>query len=132
MKDEIIKSLQPMFDRARKEHLWFHCSYDDIWLTPDELAGLHKEGRLIWGPDNWELRDPQELIDQKERLIKTTQESIRDIQRRAYGDEWVICERCRGEGWLHPIDPFVCAENDSEKIQLCTVCNGTGRLVARR
>ena len=95
MKDDIIKSLQPMFDRARKERLWFHCPYQDLWLTPDELIEYFDENRFVWGPDNWELRDPQELIEQKEKLIAATRESIRDIQRRAYGDEWVICERCR-------------------------------------
>jgi hypothetical protein len=55
---EILASLEPLFKEAEEKKLWFHCNYQDMWFSPKELRAAHAEGRLIWGPVNWRLRDP--------------------------------------------------------------------------
>ena len=83
----IIMSLQPLFEQAEDEGLWFfHESEDtgEVWASPGFLQEEHSNGRLIWAPEHWELRSPidymaslhrkaSELIDEynemAERLI---------------------------------------------------------------
>lgn len=65
-KAEILRQLQPLFEQARREGKWFHTFYQDIWLSPDELEAAHKKGRFLWGPCNWTLRDPKELVAEAE------------------------------------------------------------------
>jgi len=47
---EILKSLEPLFKRAREENLLFRCNYQGFFMFPDELAKANEEGRFIWGP----------------------------------------------------------------------------------
>lgn len=59
-KEQIIKSLQPLFEKAEKEDLWFYSNkIGVIWFSPAELKQNHDRGKFLWGPDNWELRDPE-------------------------------------------------------------------------
>ena len=54
----IIESLEPMFKEAEAKGLWFWNRYQDIWVLPADLRANHAKGQFVWGPDNWELRDP--------------------------------------------------------------------------
>ena len=68
-----LDSLQPLFERAEREGLWFNCSYQDLWFSPNELRELHKKSRFVWGAKNWSLRDPSERLNQlknKERRLQ--------------------------------------------------------------
>jgi hypothetical protein len=65
-KQIILDALQPLFERAEREGLWFNCSYQDLWFSPNELRKLHKENRFVWGAQNWRLRNPQERLNQFE------------------------------------------------------------------
>jgi len=65
-KQIILKDLEPLFEKAESEGLWFNCMYQDLWFSPEELKALHKENRFIWSAVNWKLRDPQEKIKQLE------------------------------------------------------------------
>jgi hypothetical protein len=47
--------ITPLFERARKENLCFHCNYQDLWFTPDELQDLQSDGQFRWGAVNWTL-----------------------------------------------------------------------------
>jgi hypothetical protein len=51
----IIKSLEPLFEKAEKEKLIFLSNYQSIKFPPKELRKAHKDGRFIWGPANWRL-----------------------------------------------------------------------------
>tara|TARA_Y100000310_G_scaffold83131_1_gene79812 strand:+ start:4012 stop:4296 length:285 start_codon:yes stop_codon:yes gene_type:complete len=64
MSMEIRQSLDPLFRQARAEGLWFFCSYQQLWFSPDELAAEHENGKFLWGPVNWHLRDPAEREQQ--------------------------------------------------------------------
>lgn len=57
-REEILKSLEPLFEKAERDGLWFFCHYQAMWFSPRELRKEHANGRLAWGPVNWVLRDP--------------------------------------------------------------------------
>lgn len=56
MDKEILKSLEPLFEKAEKEKLWFYTNYQGLWFTPSELREQHKKDCFVWGVDNWELK----------------------------------------------------------------------------
>ena len=67
---EITKMLQPMFDRAEKEGLWFHASYQDLWFSPRQLQEMHAHGSFLWGSVNWELQKPSDRLANAERAVE--------------------------------------------------------------
>ncbi len=69
-KKDILLSLEPLFEKAEKEKLWFYCSYQALWITPKELRKYHNQGRFIWGTANWSLRNPMEKVVEIEGIIK--------------------------------------------------------------
>ena len=68
----ILESLEPLFERAYKEHLWFYSFYQSMWFSPNELKEMHDAGRFVWGSVNWELRPPQEKLKSLEVDIKAS------------------------------------------------------------
>lgn len=78
-REEIIESLKPMFVTARKENLWFHTVYQDLWFTPDQLEKHHKEGKFVWGEKNWQLKKPTEKIKSIEKEIEQLQNFKRNL-----------------------------------------------------
>ena len=61
----IIMSLQPMFEQAEAENLWFYHESDgegEVWASPRYLHQEHAEGRLIWSPEHWILRSPLDYM----------------------------------------------------------------------
>jgi len=52
--------LSGLIEKAERERLWLHCAYQDLWFSPAELRKENAKGRFLWGPENWELRDPAE------------------------------------------------------------------------
>lgn len=71
-----------MFERARKEGLWFHCNYQDLWFSPDELERRQKGGRFRWGPVNWKLRDPRERASSMLREIRQKEAALAEFRTR--------------------------------------------------
>ena len=67
MKKEILTLLEPLFEKAEKENLWFYAAYQHLWFSPKELKQRHKSGQFIWGPSNWDLRDPVEHLKELEK-----------------------------------------------------------------
>ncbi len=55
MTAEIAEGLKPLFKKARKENLMFHCNYQDLIYSADELEEHQKHGRFCWGARNWDL-----------------------------------------------------------------------------
>ncbi len=57
----ILTSLEPLFEKAEQEQLWFfHHSRDgeELWCSPPYLRLQQSKGELIWSPEHWELRNP--------------------------------------------------------------------------
>lgn len=83
----IIMSLQPFFERAEAESLWFyHDSSEsgEIWASPEYLRLMQSKGRLLWSPEHWELRNPmgylKSLHRQAEELIEEYNEMAERLQ----------------------------------------------------
>lgn len=63
----IIMSLQPLFEQAEAEGLWFHYEPEredenEVWASPGFLHKEHEQGRLIWAPEHWQLRSPLDYM----------------------------------------------------------------------
>ncbi len=68
--EAIRETLRPLLRKARDEGKWLWCGYQSLWFSPDELDAQHNEGNFLWGPINWELRNPQDRVQHLERQIK--------------------------------------------------------------
>lgn len=70
-REEILRSLEPLYAKAVSERLIFWCRYQDLHFTPRELREAQAAGRYVWGAGNWELVEPgariRELEDKVER-----------------------------------------------------------------
>jgi hypothetical protein len=81
-RETILAMLSPLMERARKEGLWFHCGYQDMWFAPDELQKRWDRGELIWGPVNWELRDPKVLLEQAKESVYSAVRRRDELEKR--------------------------------------------------
>ena len=79
-KEITLNGLEPLFEQAEKEGLWFYSSYQDMWFSPKELRDCHAHGRFIWGAVNWQLRNPQEKIDLLERQKVNIDKQIEEFR----------------------------------------------------
>lgn len=75
-------SLEAMIREARTLGRVLHCSYQDMWFTPDELEAENRVGRFCWGPQNFELRLPGERTAQLERKLTTMQGELENWKKR--------------------------------------------------
>jgi hypothetical protein len=80
--EEIAKALEPLFTTAKLNGLWFFTRYQQLWFSPEELYRENKSGRFLWGPSNWELRDPKERLEQLRSDAKTATTAADDFARR--------------------------------------------------
>jgi hypothetical protein len=81
-KQKVFTELEPMFKEAREKGLWFYCSFEDLWFSPDELKSEQKNGNFIWGVCNWELRNPKEHVACLENRIRSAERELLDFQSR--------------------------------------------------
>ncbi len=57
----ILASLEPLFGQADADGLWFHHQAGmgkEIWCSPEFLRREQSQGRLMMGPEHWELLSP--------------------------------------------------------------------------
>lgn len=66
-------ALTPLFERAYREKLWFYTDYQNLWFSPKELKAENERGSFNWGPGNWELRDPQERLEELAKELEKIQ-----------------------------------------------------------
>ncbi len=78
----ILESLAPLFKRADAEGLWFFCSYQGLWFSPDELRSKQADGKFLWGAVNWTLRDPKEGIQNLTVAVNNAQKELENFYRR--------------------------------------------------
>lgn len=88
---EIIDSLQPLFKRADRDGLWFYTDYQQLWFSPNELRKCHKEGRFVWGAENWNLRNPQERLNQIENEQRTLNQEKNEFLARMEKAKIKVC-----------------------------------------
>ena len=79
MKEDILDQL---IEKAKQESKWLYCGAINLWLSPEELEEHNKNGRFQLAPANWQLRDPSELIKEKEDKISEMQKELDTIKNR--------------------------------------------------
>lgn len=79
---EILADLDPLFREAHQTGKWFHCNYQDLWFSPEELAKHHENGQFIWGAVNWQLRDPMEMLEAAEKRARDARAEVDRIRER--------------------------------------------------
>lgn len=80
--DVIKQELKQLIQQANAQGKWLHCHYQDIWLSPAELAAQNAEGKLLWSAINWTLRDPNNKLEQLKRaVVVAIEEKQRFIER---------------------------------------------------
>lgn len=65
--------LYELIQEAERTGQWLRCSYQNMWFSPAALMKIHADGRLMWGVDNWELRDPRDHLAAADRDVKEAQ-----------------------------------------------------------
>lgn len=75
-KDEVLKSLEPLFEKAEKEGLYFVSNYQQIWFSPKELKEKHDNNSFLWGAVNWQLRDPSEETERLKEAVEYAKEQL--------------------------------------------------------
>ena len=82
MAETTLDSLRPLIAKARAEGKWLHCSYQNLWFSPDQLETENREGRFRWGAVNWTLRDPGEMVQQRADDLRRAERDYLDAVRR--------------------------------------------------
>ena len=83
--DKINEGLKPMFKEAKEKGLWFYCSYQGMWYSPEDLKKKQAEGQFMWGAVNWRLRDPKEKVTQLENSVKSAINELDNFKKRISG-----------------------------------------------
>lgn len=60
--EQARRNLSTLIEQAEKDRKWLFCHYQELWFSPQELRALNAKGRFLWGPANWQLRDPEEHV----------------------------------------------------------------------
>jgi hypothetical protein len=82
VKQEIKEELKPLFEKAEKEGLWFYTNYQSLWFTPEQLREKQKEGRFVWGKENWQLRNPRERLKEIKKKNQELEQKIERFEQR--------------------------------------------------
>lgn len=93
--EAIRMMLRPLIESARSRGMWLWCSYQDLWFSPDELEAKNSQGRFLWGPINWILRDPREHIQQLEHKIERAEDNLTTLRQRVASSESVAPEKAK-------------------------------------
>lgn len=62
-------TMNDLFEQAEERGYWFFTSYQSLWFAPAELREHRAAGRFYWGPTNWTLRNPSELVTEKREAV---------------------------------------------------------------
>ncbi len=84
-KQAILMSLQPLFEEAEAEGLWFfHESGEvgEVWCSPEFLKLRQSQGELIWAPEHWELRSPVDYMHGLRLQAETLVKEFNDLSKR--------------------------------------------------
>lgn len=84
-KEAIAGSLKPMISEARRKKLWLHAHYHNIWMSPDELEHENAQGKFLWDPINWTLRDPAEYVAEAAKAVERSQAELARVIQKVAG-----------------------------------------------
>ena len=63
--------LRELIAKARAEKKWLYANNlaGEFWYSPDQLAAESANGKSLWGAINWQLRDPEEYVEQARKRL---------------------------------------------------------------
>lgn len=82
LKEDIIAELQPLFEEAEEKGLWFFTPYQKKWFSPQELRHEHENNRFLLCAINWELRYPNERLEELKQQKNSIENEIRRFRKR--------------------------------------------------
>lgn len=65
---------------AKRQNKWVFCHYQRLWFSPDELAVQRRKGRFLWGPQNFEIRDPAEGIAERRKAVCDAEAALEEFK----------------------------------------------------
>jgi hypothetical protein len=77
---ETVLTMEDLFERAKRDGLWFYTAIHQLWFSPRELKELRALGRFTWGAAYWELRDPQEYLLEAQREFDRAKEHFEGVK----------------------------------------------------
>ena len=83
---KILAGLEPLFEKAEKEELWFYSTDSQMWFSPKELRDYHTEGKCIWDAYVWKLRDPTDRLKELLNKVSYAEEELNKFKNRIM--EW--------------------------------------------
>lgn len=83
-KEDIIKSLEPLFKKAEKNGSWFRAKSGlvDLLRSPKELRDDMSHNTCIWGPAAWELVDPKKELKELEHVAECARKDVERFKAR--------------------------------------------------
>ena len=79
IKEEVLRQLEPMFEKAEREGLWLQSESHDMLFSPKELHEMHDENTFLWGALNWELKSPQDELEMLKRRKLNAEINLADF-----------------------------------------------------
>lgn len=95
----ILASLEPLFERAEAENLWFyHQSHDEgeVWCSPQHLRLQQSKGQMLWAADHWELRSPLAYMRALQRQAEAAVEEYNGMAKRLGQDSRLKLSKLSG------------------------------------
>lgn len=80
-------TMEQLFEEAEANGLWFFTAYQQLWFSPAELKAEREAGRFRWGPENWQLRNPLEGLEQLQREVEKAQHDLESFEERMKAQE---------------------------------------------
>lgn len=74
-RDNIKKDLQVLFEKARRDDLWFILKDKHI-LTPDALEEEQAKGNLIHPFEDWTLKHPNKLLTEAKEKVNVSESTL--------------------------------------------------------
>lgn len=84
--EEVKEMLEPLIQQAEREGMWLYhngIATGEFWFSPTQLRAENEKGHFLWGPVNWQLRDPWDkikMLDQRiSELMQERDNMLRNI-----------------------------------------------------
>ena len=81
-RQQILSDMEPIIKSAEESGLWLFCQYQQLWFSPSELRKEHANGRFIWGPVNWEVRSPLDLLESAKTRLMDAATNFYEVKKR--------------------------------------------------
>ena len=75
----VYPPLLPLIEQAEREGKWLREKIDHTTFTPSELREKNDNGYFRWGPENWVLDDPQEILESIDRQIAKLEQKKQSV-----------------------------------------------------